>query len=73
MDSESLLAGPDTSAQVQSVQLLGNGMFETPEIEDLANDLQAIHEGVQVHKASTPQKPKQKVKYKFHVSNFDSF
>ena len=62
-----------TPAQVQSVQLMGDKMFDTPEIEHLAKALQAIQEDVQVHKASTPQEPKQKVKYKFHVSNLIHF
>ena len=55
-DSNSLPAGPEPPAH--SVQLRGNDMFVTPEVEDLAKDLQAIQEDVQVHTTSNPQQPK---------------
>ena len=46
---------------------MGDEMFYMPEVEDLAKGLQAIQDDAQVHKASTLQQPKQKVKYKFPI------
>ena len=42
-DSDSLPAGPEPPALVQSVQLMGDDMFETPEVEDLAILRSASH------------------------------
>ena len=69
-DSESLPADP--GANLQTIQLMGDENFEMPEIEELAKDLQALHQDVQVQKASTPAEPKEKVKY-FHVSKLILF
>ena len=39
---------------------MGDEMFDTPEVKDLAKDPQAIQDDVQVHKASTHQQPKKR-------------
>ena len=51
----------DPPAEVESVQLLGNLLFATPEVEHLHKDLQALQEDIQGQKDSTPHLPKEQV------------
>ena len=67
-----MAADLELTAVLQQVQLMGDNEFITPEVEDIAKDLQAIQQDVQVAKAS-PQQPTEKVTYKFHVSKLNNF
>ena len=48
-----MAADLELTAVLQQVQLMGDNEFITPEVEDIAKDLQAIQQDVQVAKAST--------------------
>ena len=63
--TNSLAAGLEHPAVLHTVQLMGDDMFITPEVEDLAKDLQAIEEDVQVDKASTPSNQKKRLHTSF--------